>query len=106
LIGESEEAHSEEQRLANQHALGRRADARRVIDHNQAGRDADARLQRTGEALEFELGDSLYQRKRAPHRTLSVILAGQWITETREDVVNRTFGDEAAVPLDDLSDTS
>ncbi len=85
--------------LADDGALLCGADADDLADHDQAGGDADARLQRhaVGACYAGHFGDD---GKSGMHRARGRILVGMWKAEIGEYAIAHELGDEAAEPSD------
>jgi len=71
--------------------------ADKIADHDQAGRDPDARLERLFCA---QLADRFDERQPRPHRALRVVLVRLGITEIYEHSVAHVLGHEAVEPGD------
>ena len=108
--GKSLESGREVRRLADHRLLLGRALADQLADHDQAGRDADARGERQsflapaaqGQPGRVQGAHGLDQFQPGPDRPLGLVLVRPGPAEVGEHAVAHVFGDVAAPALDHL----
>jgi hypothetical protein len=87
--------------LADDAALLSLPRADEIADHDQAGRNSDAHLERFFAA---QFAHRFYERQPGPDRALGIVFAAVRIAEIHQDSVPHVLGHEAVEPGDRLGD--